>query len=917
MNRIPRAWLNRFSGKGELVLEADDDIRQRLEADRPPPDDESANRHTLLRLRLSGRGKLSLGPPSGRLVLQAGTRAVITLDLAPPTTRAGRRLILTLTGNWSAGGRRRSVLTTASGAGAQVRLSLTRPLAPATGLATAMKQLLADLRLPGQIDHPAACPPPGTTLALTRTVDLERSIRLDPVIERGSGPLTGGPIFLLPATSLLSAGLHLSAGDTRRARLTLSLAAGTRGPEWLAFNLRHTVDLKAGVDLKTSLRIGPDPGISPPSLADVLGHLIGLDLETICGGLRELADPADARPPATALARLIAGEILAPVTAGLADRIPPEEIRQAITAAVSTFLDLDDRLRALLVRHAGNLTRLATRLDRFLSAARTFEIGGPLARFLAGEGLPLTEILVSDESLRHWQAMIRRLVHPPVRATLEILLARWQGRLRTDRLLELLAGMADPDTLRSEVDTRLTHVLEHLFQCPLSAIPEQHLQRLRTAARRIHRTVDTLENGFQGAMMTLLSRRLEMEAAFSSTHDSGRQNLARGEIRLDTPLGRRTWNHLRNGNLDALPIALATGDARLNRAELRRTEQRSLTAAFRFGPWGIEALESVGLDSRMTIRARGESWTHTLDLAATARRQRTWRSGRQVDSEFRLEALTRILLPDVQPRTDWTPPRLEASYELNATDAIRRPEELTALLAPAVRLGLLRNQPPAEISRNILATVPSGGEFRLTYHVRISAAALTVILATPFLADAVSAEVLELCRWCFLRHGSPSSWLRVMGGALDVAENRRLFQRRGRLTGIPVTACLGPAQGKRRRYRIRLDDTHCRQLETLFRLADTAGALLQRLGHSTAGAGSRATLESVCVDIARLHHRLAGWGCGLDVLPHVLFGLSRHYAPAAPVEAGVLISTPDVAGSYRTWPFGATENIPGPESGDG
>ncbi len=906
MNRVPRAWLNRFSGKGELVLEADDDIRQRLESDSPPPDDKSADRHSLLRLHVSGRGKLSLGPPSGRLVLQAGARAAVTLDLAPPTTGAGRRLILTLTGNWSVGGRRRTVLTTASGAGAQVRLSLTRPLAPATGLATAMKQLLADLRLPGQIDHPAACLPPGTTLALTRTVDLERSIRLDPVIERDTGSLPGWPILLLPATSLLSAGLHLSVGDTRRSRLTLSLAAGTRGPEWLAFNLRHTVDQKVGIDLKTSLRIGPEPDVSPPSLLDVLGHLIGLDLVTICEGLKDLTDSTDTRPPDTALAHLIAGEILAPVTAGLADRIPPEEVRQAITTAVRTFLDLDDRLQALLVRHAGNLTRLATRLDRFLSAARTFEIGGPLARFLAGEGLPLEEILDSDESLRHWQAMVRQLVQPPVRATLEILLAKWQGRLRTDRLLELLAGMADPDTLRSEVNSRLTHVLEHLFQCPLSAIPARRLHRLRTAARRIHRPVDTLEHGFQQAMTTLLTRRLEMEAAFSSTHDNGRQNLARGEIRLDTPLGRRTWKRLRNGDLDALPIALATGDAWLNRADLRRSDQRSLTAAFHFGPWGIEALESVGLDSRMTIRARGESWTHTLDLAATARRRRTWRPGRHLDSEFRLEALTRMLLPDVRPRTDWTPPRLEASYDLNATDAIRRPEELTAMLAPAVRLGLLADQAPAEISRNILATVPSGGEFRLTYHVRVPATALTVILATPFLADAVSVEVLELCRWCFLRHGSPSSWLRVLGGALDVAENRRLFRRRGRLTGIPVTACLGPAQGKRRRYRIRLDDTHCRQLEALFRLADTAGALLQRLGRCTVGSNSRVTLESACVDIVRLHHRLAGWGCGLDLLPHALFGLSRHYAPDVPVEAGLVVSTPDPGGGNRNWHFPRT-----------
>ena len=886
MGLIPRAWLRHVQGNGHFEWVADECLAGCLEHNTPFPDDLARGEPRLLLLRLAGNGLLSLGSPAGTLYFPASGELAGFVDLVWPgedsdlLRQAGWEdplpagqvaLVMALQGETGGGGtvRPRRARVEARLAG-QPHLLLARRYPRDLGSRDMLKDLFGRLCLPAGLDAAEETVDAETALA----VSWDGTLRVAAEAFAGASLMAAAPLPVLldaPGLASLQAGFRVRGQVRRTGRLRL-VVSGAGGPGRVRAKLTvgRAASGRLAVDVNASAALTPAGAL--PALEEVLGRLLGMDFPRILRVLAGLTEAASAPAVSEPLSALVLGEILDPLLRQAEGAVLPAEAIRRIASAVNSVLSLDETLRDLVLRHAGALPALRERLGDLLSAAGWADVSGQTLRFLAGEGVDVAGLLERQQDLRAWRRQLERALSLEILPTLEQVLAQVVGTVRAREVLARLARFRTPEELRETVHAPVRQAAEAVLGRALDQAPMEELRRLLQLAATAQDAFESLSRAFDAALEGVLGREWQAGASLEALREDEAETVLEAGYDLAEAAGRRAFRALADG--DALPSLAAAGGKGVSAASGRFTRrlQRRIQVELQLGPLHWTSLENLISNQRLEIRAEGQGWAHALTLEAKGEKRRAGPAIGYQQSEFTLRASAKALLPSVAAEPDFPAPVLRASYRLNAEDPASQPAELAALLEPALEMGLLPGATPGDLAEELLEEAGQNPAVRFTWHVRVPPAAFRAILEEERAGAKVEEAILEILRWNYLRHGSPGSWLRVLGGALAATENRQLFLRRGRLAGAPCVACLGPAQGKAVVRRVPLGPVDRQRLEAVYRVARIGGEVFERMSaHVQSGAVGLAEIERFAVDVAELHNRLARWGLRLDTLPHVLF----------------------------------------------
>jgi|GEM_PF-5088656 len=919
MELIPARWQKLLKGPGSLTLQAAPEIRQCLSENRPFPPETARGNEGLMILSVGGEGRLELKLPPGNMDLGGKGEACGLLDLVwpdePDDTLAAMgfpvpipadqvAVVLLLSGQLMAD----TGVGPAIGAAGEFRpeLRYARLYPAGMGSQDMLRDFLDRFILPTRLGWPQRTVDENSRVSINwqGTLDFQFALGAETA---WSGTRTL-PFFHLAIqfAGLTGAAGRLAGHFQHDSGLELRLHPSALGPEWLQAELRlgqaNRSEIGGGFNAWARMAAGG----SGQGLESWLTQLLGLDVARILEILRGLAEAGRSpEGPVTGLKRLILGEVFEPQLRELEAQLLGVAAIDRFRDAITRLQDLDAELRRQILRHLGRLDQVRGILAELAVIPEAARISVEIGHWLAGQGVHLEELLEAPKRWERWRKELAGLLDPDNWRLLERLGKRLQTVSSVRQALADLAREADPAVWLERADERLRGWAELLLGQALAEVPVETLKRLLDASAWVSEHFDRLGAQMDRAVGNQLDRGWQMAMGLAYARSRTDERLVTADFHLRSAQGRDLFRRFALGDLSAAWLPESAGKVRLIQGRFMRELQRSLAWDLKLGPLGLEILEGLAVKQSLTLRSVGFGWEQEMVLSARGMVQR-----KQSDVAYQQSALEVLAqasgvlsAPDLEGAWAW--PVFRAHYALNAEDPATRPDELKPLLELAERMRLLGGKSPADLVEAVLGTDPPFPAVKLCYSVSIPSTLLPALWRQAQVHDRIAQAVLDILEWSYLRYGSPSNWLRVLGGAINVSANQAAFHRRGHLRGLACYAQVGPAQGKRRRHLVRLGELDQRKLESLYRLADSAGTLFQGMSNRCqAGPLTPAEIESFARELAELHNRLARWGLRLDTFPHLLAVLARRAGLFQQISAALEleVSEPET-GAVSRWVF--------------
>ena len=919
MELIPARWQKHFKGPAKLSLQAVPEIKHFLSENLPFPPETARDEQGLMVLRVEGKGQLEFKLPAGNIVLGGDGEVCGLLDLVWPDEPAEVlsamgfqvplppdrvAIMLLLSGQLRGDAALDSLAATAGEFRPELRYARIYPRD--MGSRDMLEDFLNRFQSPLRLSWPQTLVDEHSRVTLGR----QGALNFDFALGAESGWIGAWPLqfFHLSVNFAAESGVagHLEGHFQHGSGYELQLRPSTLGPEWLQAELRlgqgYRSELSGGFEAWA--RIGArDAG---DGLEGWLKQLLGLDVARLLDVLRGLAEAGRApEGPRTGLHRLIMDEVFEPQLAELENRLTETDALARLTEAIARLRNLDGEIRRLVLRHIGHLDRVRVMLTGLADAAELAQLSLETVHWLTGQGIQLEDLFRSPERLEKWRQGLAGLLEPDNWRLTERLGQRLKAVATVRRALDDLAKLAEPGAWLARADQRLRGWAEFLLGRALDEIPPASLQRLLDASAWVAGHFDTLSQRLDRAVGTTFDRYWQVAVGLAYARSQSDDRLVTAEFNLRSPQGLALFRSFASGDLTAAWSPQGAGKVHLTAGRFLRELHRSLSWDFQLGPLGIEILESLVVKQSLDLRAVGSGWQQEMTLSAKGLVEHRRQDDTYFQSALEVMAEARRILPAPDLQGAWAWPEFRAFYALNAQDPVTRPQELRLLLELAERMRLLGGKSPAEIVDAILGTDPPYPVVKLSYLLRLPATLLPALWSQPQVRDRISQAVLDILEWSYLRHGTTTSWLRVLGGAINAPDNRATFHRRGHLRGLPCHAQLGPAQGKRRRHLVRLGELEQRKLESLYRIADSAGALFQDMANRCqTGPLTPDGIEQFSRELAAFHNRLARWGLRLDTFPHLLAVLARRAGLFHQVSAALELEvTEPETGKVSRWIF--------------
>ncbi len=914
-------WKTSLDGSGTLAWDVSPPFAAALAAGDPLPPETLAPGLPLAVGKLAGRGKLSCRGGETRFNLSAEAAPAIVLTAFPPGSAHARlkalalpvplpadrlAVILELAGDvegdfaWrrsASGGTPilRAGADLEAKAGAALRLGRVLPVS--TPAPVLLGEVLSFIRLPHAAAGPAHLLPPGSAVSLTRRGALKLSAFLKLPFGLAGPPLfPGAPAALLtPDAALgLEGACQVKGHVVLDSVFTVLARPSDRRPGCLEAAFRRERERESGLGVVLEAVCAVSPG-GEGGLEIVLGALLGTAparILSVLAGLAEM-DREDGNP-ATALAAVLAETALDGALARLRDAVLPGAAREAVAEAAGAFLHLDERLQECLWSAAGEIPALARALHAAVGAGRAANLAVALLAASAGGVFPADSFFPAEETLAAGDRLLQRLLAPGKAEVLDAVLREILGRERALVLLERLAALATADGVAAVADGVLRRLAAGLLAVPLAELSEPLLRKAGKTARKVLNRLQGWDGRLAGALGGLFSRKWSMEASLEYLRRRSEDSLAEFLFDPTAPGAAEALARAAGGEPGDLLVGEAVPGVTPLRAVFQRALQTSATFRLRLGALGWAALDDLASSRTLRIVPDGEAWSQALTVGAEGRVARERPGKETLESDFRLTLVSRQRTASPGPVDCWSFPSARADYRLTARDPVADAGELAALLAYAPPLGLLGGRSPETVAERLLGVAPEAA-VNLVYRVKVPEKAFAALAGAAFPPAEAEEAVLEVLAWCWLRYGGRTHWLRRVGGAVGLVENRSAFARRGRLRPGEALALLGPAQGLRRTFTTPLKAAETAVLEATYRLAREAGETVAEFLAAVGPGGGETCpanrLEALARRLAGVHNGLAGWG-GPDVLPHVLFRLAGRRAgldfrPVAALEATV------------------------------